>query len=81
VLIDKVLRSAIANADEQEANVSRLYVMDAHVDAGPAFRRWRQKDRGRAHPINKGTSHIVVTVEEIGRGALETASSSEASRG
>lgn len=82
VFVDKVLRSAVANADEQEGNVERLYVLDAHVDAGPTFRRWRPKDRGRAHPIDKGTSHIVVTVEEIGAGGVGEASSApEAVRG
>jgi len=64
VLIDKVLRSAVANADEQEAAVERLYVKEARVDEGPIMHRWRPKDRGRAHPIRKRFSHIVVTVEE-----------------
>ncbi|MFQ6048659.1 MAG: 50S ribosomal protein L22 [Phycisphaerae bacterium] len=64
MMVDKVLRSAIASADEQEANVSRLYVADARVDDGPMLWRWRPKDRGRAHPIRKRTSHIVVTVEQ-----------------
>ena len=68
VMIDKVLRSAIADADEKEADVSRLYVAEAHVDEGPSSRRWRPKDRGRAHPIDKRTSHIVVTVDELGDG-------------
>jgi large subunit ribosomal protein L22 len=67
-MIDKVLRSAIADADEKEADVSRLYVVAAHVDEGPSFRRWRPKDRGRAHPIDKRTSHIVVTVDELSDG-------------
>lgn len=67
-MIDKVLRSAIADADEKEADVSRLYVVEAHVDGGPSFRRWRPKDRGRAHPIDKRTSHIVVTVDELSDG-------------
>jgi len=67
--VDKVLRSAIASADEQEANVARLYVVDARIDEGPAYRRWQPKDRGRAHPIRKRTSHIVVTVDEPGREA------------
>ena len=62
VLVDQVLRSAIAGADEQEADVSRLVVTEAHVDEGPMMKRWQPKDRGRAHPILKRTSHIVVTV-------------------
>ena len=63
-LIDKVLKSAIANANEQEADVRLLYVTEAKVDPGPYFRRWRPKDRGRAHPIAKRMSHLMVTVQE-----------------
>ena len=58
------LKSAMANADEDEADMGRLYVSEARVDAGPIIKRWRPKDRGRAHPINKRTSHIVVVVQE-----------------
>jgi large subunit ribosomal protein L22 len=63
-LIDQVLKSAIANANENEADVRRLYVKESRVDEGPYFRRWRPKDRGRAHQILKRMSHIVVVVEE-----------------
>lgn len=63
-MVSKVLRSAMANADEQEANVSRLVVSEARVDEGPTIPRWRPKDRGRAHPIRKRTSHIIVSVQE-----------------
>ena len=63
-MVVNVLKSAMANADEQEADMSRLYVSEARVDEGPTTKRWRPKDRGRAHPINKRTSHIVVTVKE-----------------
>jgi large subunit ribosomal protein L22 len=64
VFVDKVLRSAVSNADEQEADVRRLYVQEARVDEGPTIKRFRPKDRGRAHPINKRTSHIVIAVGE-----------------
>jgi large subunit ribosomal protein L22 len=64
VFVSKVLRTAMADADEQEADVSRLFVQVARVDGGPTMRRWQPKDRGRAHPIHKRTSHIVVTVAE-----------------
>jgi large subunit ribosomal protein L22 len=63
-LIDKVLKSAIANASEAEADVRSLYVSEASIDQGPYFRRWRPKDRGRAHQILKRMSHIKVAVEE-----------------
>lgn len=64
VYVDKVLRAAMADADEQEADVRNLYVHEARVDEGPTIKRFRPKDRGRAHPIMKRTSHIVVTVAE-----------------
>lgn len=64
VMVDKVLRAAMADADEQEANVRELFVHEARVDEGPTIKRFRPKDRGRAHPIMKRTSHIVVTVGE-----------------
>ena len=63
-MISKVLTSAIANANEAEADVERLFVSEARVDEGPTMKRFRPKDRGRAHPILKRTSHIVVTVDE-----------------
>lgn len=62
--IQKVLASAIANANEQEADVRNLVVAEARIDEGPYFRRWRPKDRGRAHQILKRTSHIIVVVKE-----------------
>lgn len=63
-MISKVLTSAIANANEAEADVETLVVAEARVDEGPTMKRWHAKDRGRAHPIMKRTSHIIVTVEE-----------------
>jgi large subunit ribosomal protein L22 len=58
-----VLKSAIDNAEQQEADVHNLYVSESRVDQGPVIKRWRPKDRGRAHPIKKHTSHLYVTVE------------------
>jgi large subunit ribosomal protein L22 len=63
-MISKTLTSAIANADEAEANVEGLVVSEARVDEGPVMKRFHPKDRGRAHSILKRTSHIVVTVDE-----------------
>ena len=63
-MIANVLKSAMANADEQEAEMGRLVVETARVDGGPYLRRWRPKDRGRAHPIAKRTSHLIVDVAE-----------------
>jgi large subunit ribosomal protein L22 len=63
-IVKKVLTSAIANANEAEADVDALFVREARVDEGPTIKRFHPKDRGRAHPIAKRTSHIVVVVEE-----------------
>ncbi len=63
-MIEAVLKSAMVNADEQEADMRRLIVKEARVDGGPYYRRWRPKDRGRAHPIAKRTSHLIITVVE-----------------
>jgi large subunit ribosomal protein L22 len=66
-IIDKVLRTAVADADEQQADVDSLYVSSARVDdAGVRIgtRRWMPKDRGRAHPIRKKACHIHVTVTQ-----------------
>ena len=61
-----VLKSAIANAEEGDADVSRLHVIESRVDEGPTLKRFQPKDRGRAHPIRKRTSHLhlVLAVKE-----------------
>lgn len=64
-MISKTLQSAVANAQEAEADVESLIVHEARIDEGPVMKRFQPKDRGRAHPILKRTSHIVVSVEEL----------------
>jgi large subunit ribosomal protein L22 len=64
VLVKNALVAAYHNADQDEANVRNLKVVDARVDAGPTIKRFQPKDRGRAHPILKRTSHITVSVDE-----------------
>lgn len=66
-MVDKVLKSAVADADEQQADAESLYVSCARVDdAGIRIgtKRWIPKDRGRAHPINKKACHIHITVTQ-----------------
>ena len=65
-MISRVLQSAMANANEKEAAMNKLFVAEARVDAGPIIKRFKAKDRGRAHSIHKRTSHIVVAVDEKG---------------
>lgn len=64
VLVGKVLRSAIANADNKEADVEALYVSKACCDDGPIMKRFMPKDRGKAYDIKKRMCHITVEVEE-----------------
>jgi large subunit ribosomal protein L22 len=64
VLVDKVVRSAVANAGEQEADTCSLFVKDAWADPGPTIKRFQPKDRGKAYSIMKRTSHLVVALEE-----------------
>ena len=68
VFVRKILASAVANADEAEADTDLLYVEQAFVNQAPTMKRWRPKDRGRAFPIMKRNSHITVVVESRGTG-------------
>ncbi len=64
VLVEKVVRSAVANANEQEIPArNTLYVREAWADPGPIIKRFQPKDRGKAYPINKRTSHLCVTLD------------------
>jgi len=60
----KALKAAIADAEQGQADVARLVVSESRIDEGPTIKRFRPKDRGRAHPIMKRTSHFVIAVEE-----------------
>ena len=64
VFVNKILRAAIASADEAAADTGSLFIQDARVDEGPTIKRGRAKDRGRYHMILKRTSHITIVVEE-----------------
>ncbi|ATD53942.1 50S ribosomal protein L22 [Clostridium chauvoei] len=65
VVINKVLKSAVANAENNhEMDMERLYVADAFVGQGPTLKRFRPHAQGRAFRINKKTSHITLVVKE-----------------
>jgi len=61
--LEKVLRSAVANA-EANHNLAGddLIVSAAFVDEGPVMKRWRARARGRGVRIHKPTCHITVTL-------------------
>ena len=64
--IEKVLKSAIANAQNKDENVDvdNLYVSEAYVNEGPSQKRIRPAPMGRAYRYQRRTSHIVVKVSE-----------------
>ncbi|MCX6605862.1 MAG: 50S ribosomal protein L22 [Acidobacteria bacterium] len=64
--VEKVLRSAIANAENKTASVDvdKLYVSEAYVNDGPRMKRIRPAPMGRAYRYQRRISHIVVTVAE-----------------
>ncbi|MDR1959929.1 MAG: 50S ribosomal protein L22 [Planctomycetaceae bacterium] len=62
-LVEAVLKSAIANAEDQRASrPSDMEVLDCRVNGGPMTRRWRAKARGMSMVIKKRTSHITVEI-------------------
>ena len=63
--IEKVLRSAVANADANHGLVGDdLRVSAAYVDEGPTLKRWRARARGRVARIGKRTCHITLKLAE-----------------
>jgi large subunit ribosomal protein L22 len=63
--IDKVLRSAVANAEaNHNLDGDDLFVSSAYVDEGPVMKRWRARARGRAARIIKPTCHITIVLAE-----------------
>jgi large subunit ribosomal protein L22 len=62
-----VLRSAVANAQQQDAfggDVARLFVSKCHANNGPSQKRVRPAPMGRAFRIVKRTTHLTVEVTE-----------------
>jgi len=65
-MLEKVLKSALGNAeDRRAAAVADLVVVDARVDEGPMFKRIRPRARGMAFMIKKRMSHIHISVGTI----------------
>ena len=64
-ILEKVIRSAVANADQNsDVDVDLLVVRNVVADQGPTLKRWRARARGRATRILKRTSHITVILDE-----------------
>ena len=66
--IEKVLRSAVANAEaNHNLDGDDLVVSSVYVDEGPVLKRWRARARGRAARIHKPTCHITVKLTPVER--------------
>ena len=65
-VVEKVLRSAIANAENRSADVDvdKLVVAEAYVNEGPRTKRVRPAPMGRAYRYQRRSAHIAVTVAE-----------------
>lgn len=64
-VIEKVLKSAVANAENNfDMNVDNLYVAAAYADQGPTLKRIHPRSRGQAFKILKRSSHVTVVVKE-----------------
>lgn len=63
-MLEKVLKSALANAeDRRAANLGGLHVVEVRVDGGPMIKRMKPKSRGMAAIIKKRMSHISLALE------------------
>ncbi len=63
-IVEKVVQSALANADVKEMNTDNLYVAEVYANQGPTMKRWRAGSQGRASIILKRSSHVGVTLRE-----------------
>jgi large subunit ribosomal protein L22 len=63
--IEKVLRSAVANAEANHGlDGDELVVESAFADEGPTLKRWKPRARGRVNRIRKRTCHVTLVLSE-----------------
>ena len=64
-LIEKLLKSAIANAENNNGmDPSKLYVEECYANKGPTMTRVKPRAQGRAYRIEKRMSHITIVLNE-----------------
>ncbi len=65
--VEKLLKSAIANAEQKKAvNPEEMKITQAFVDQGPVMKRVEPRAMGRANIIRKRSSHITLVLSEEG---------------
>jgi len=63
-MLEKVIKSALANAEDRRAqNINKLVLTDVRVDGGPMLKRMMPRARGMASVIKRRMSHIRVSLE------------------
>jgi large subunit ribosomal protein L22 len=77
-LIEKVLRSAVANAEHnhQVRDLDALRIVRATADGGPSLKRVQPRAMGRAFFIKHRTSHLTISVSDEGTGTTRPVSPS-----
>jgi len=64
-IVDKTLRSAVANADQYpDIDVDSLFIRNITADQGPTLKRFKARARGRGSRILKRTAHITVILSD-----------------
>jgi large subunit ribosomal protein L22 len=82
-MIERVLKSAMANAEDRgERNVGDMIVFDARGDGGPMFKRLMPRARGMAYMIRRRSAHISIGVSDYdtfvsGQTAVEPAAATQ----
>lgn len=64
-VVEKLLKSAIANAEYKGLNKDDLYVAEVYADQGPTLKRMMPRAKGSGAMILKRSSHITVVLDEI----------------
>jgi large subunit ribosomal protein L22 len=78
LVVEKAVRSAIANGvNSYDLAEDNLFIREIRVDEGATLKRWMPKARGRATPIMKRTSHLLVVLSELVDSGHKTAKKSE----
>jgi len=63
-IVEKLLKSAIANAEMKDMDIDNLYIKEVRAEDGPILKRYMPRAYGRATMIRRRYSHIYITLTE-----------------
>lgn len=63
-MVEKILKTAVANAKVLGLDETRLTITDVRADGGPVMKRFMERSMGRGNRILKRTTHLSMTVSE-----------------